>query len=238
MNTNSSTHHAFPVFGLLFGFLGCSLLGFLIGFFYLFSIAPKPISTSDAIPGVDPDAEPALVSFNNRVYYYRSSSFRQNAQALVKKLYASSTNQIEISPLELNAWAAANLSSAGNFSSSGDTSETPAISFTPGVPVFQIADKQLHLAYPLEVEAWDQRLELMLISSGDFTSTNRGPDWDPQRLYINSARVPFRKFVYSFAKPKILNAVSKHAEAEKLTTAWKMVKSIRVGDATLTIVRK
>jgi len=238
MNRNSSTHHAFPVFGLLFGFIGCALLGFLIGFFYLFSIPAKPISTSDPLPGVNSEAEPALVSFNNRVYYYRSSSFRQNAQALVKKLYASSSNQIEISPLELNAWAAANLSTNNNYSSSGDNAETSSISFNPGVPVFQIADRQLHLAYPLEIEAWDQRLELLLISSGDFVSTTHGPDWNPQRLYINSAPIPFKQAAYNFAKPKFLKAVSKHAEAEKLTTAWKMIKSIQVSEATLTVIRK
>jgi len=238
MHKNSSTHHAFPVFGLLFGFIGCTLLGFLIGFSYLFSIPAKPISTSDPLPGVDSDAEPALVSFNNSVYYYRSSGFRQNAQALVKKLYASSTNQIEVSSMELNAWAAANLATSNNHSYSGENAGASSISFKPGVPVFQIADNQLHVAYPLEIEAWNQRLDLLFVSSGAFASTTHGPDWNPQRLYINSAPIPFRQIVYRFAKPRFLDAVSKHEEAEKLTTAWKMIKSIQVGEATLRVIRK
>ena len=237
MKKQSSTHHAFPVFGLFFGFVGSALLGFLIGFFYLFSIKPTPISTSNPVPTGGGETDPTLVTFNNQVYYYRSSGFRQNAQALVKKLYASNTNQIEISALELNAWAAANLSTGNNYSS-GDEGNTPSISITPETPVFQIAENLLHVAYPLGIEAWGRRWDLTVISSGDFKSTTAGPDWNPQRLYINSAPIPFRNTVYELSKPKVLGAVAKNAEAEKLVTAWKMIKSIKVGDATLTVIRK
>ena len=238
--TTTSTHHGYPVFSLFFSFAASAMLGFIIGFAYLLSIPPKPISTETAQneSAEEPFSLSELMVFNNRVTYYRSSNFRQNAQALTKKLYASTTNQIEISAMELNAWAAASLAPKPNLSSQNDGEKSSFVSFHPKIPVFQIAEKQLHIAYPAEVEAWSQKWNLILIASGVFKQGDSSPDWDVKKLTINSAPVPFKKIVYRFAKPKILEAVAENENATNLQTAWKMIITITVGDATLSVVRK
>ncbi len=238
--TTTSTHRGYPVFSLFFSFAASSILGFIIGFAYLLSIPPKPISTETSqYESAEEASSPSeLMVFNNRVTYYRSSNFRQNAQALTKKLYASATNQIEISAMELNAWAAANLAPKLNLSSQNDGEKSSFVTFHPETPVFQIAENQLHVAYPAEIETWGHKWDLILIASGDFKQGDSSPDWDVQKLIINSAPVPFKKIVYRFAKPKILEAVAENENAAKLQTAWKMISTISVGDATLSVVRK
>ncbi len=239
MITTSSTHHSFPVFSLFFGFIGSALLGVLVGCSYLLSIPPKPLTAGDA---KQPDTEATdttlLTQFNNRVTYYREPSFRQGAQALAKKLYASATNQVEISAFELNAWSAAYLAPSSNNDSGTEEGKTPLISFIPDVPVFHIADRQLHIAYPAKIEAWGEKWDLLLLSSGDFNNEGASPDWNVQRLYVNSAPIPFKHSVYKLVKPRILKTISENEEAQKLQTAWKMVKSVTVGETTLALIRK
>lgn len=237
MKSSDSTHHSYPSFSLFFGLLGSAILGFLIGFIYLVSIPPKAVSAGDKPPDTADSVTSKFTYFNNRIYYYRNSGFRQNAQALTKKLYASPTNQIEVTSLELNAWAAAYLE--GDSSQVGSDNTKSTLSIHPEVPNFQIAENLLNIAYPVQLAVWNQKWNLMMIASGDFPESDpASPRFKLTRLSINSARVPFKDAVFQIAEPRILKAVSENEEIQKLQTAWKMIKSISIGDTTLNVVRK
>lgn len=231
----ATAHHAYPVGGLIFGFIGSAILGGLIGLVYLATVAPTAIRTTDEQH--TSIAFASLAHFDNEVRYYQSSGFRQNAQALARKLYASETNQIEITSLELNAWAIANLSPRTTLQVSRDEGSAPLLSLEPEIPVFQIAEQQLHISYPSTLKAGGFSLPLMLITSGDFAVGDSGPEWQMRRLYLNSAPIPLKLWVYRFVKPRAMRALAKNAEVEKLQTTWKRLKSIRVGATTLQVER-
>lgn len=235
MTTPSTSHNAYPVWGLGFGFAGAALLGFLIGFIYLATVSPKAVLASEAEPLARTPI--SLSHFETEVRFYESPSLRQNAHALARKLYASQTQQIEISALELNAWAGANLSSHALTPIGGEESTAPILSLIPQVPVFQIAEQLLHVSYPATLHIGNIAMPLRLIASGDFTTGSNGPEWNTQRLYINSAPVPFKQWVFRVSKPPVMRALEKNPEVEKMQTAWKRIRSIQVGSSTLQVER-
>jgi hypothetical protein len=235
MRATTSTHHAFPVLGLFFGYLGSALIGALVAFAYLLSLKPAPIDTAGKTRAeIEASIEDSGQKLETRVYYYKTSSFGQAAQALARKLYASKTNRIEITAMELNAWASANL----NPSRLEGDAKVPFLNVTPQVPNFQIAQKQLHIAYPVQVSVSGWNAPILVLCSGNFTNTAGGPDWQVKRLYLNSAPLPFQQSLFKLAMPHIHNALSRDEEAKQLQAAWKMVKSIQVGDATLLVDRR
>lgn len=239
MKTTTSVHHSFPVFSILFTLIGSGLLGLFIGVGYLISVQPKAVSAGDFVEEQKELAPFNGLSshFNNRMIYYRSSGFSQNSKALDKKLYTSTSNQIEVTATELNAWANANLYSA-NTTGKNEEGKSSSISLIPQTPIFQITNHQLHIAYPTKVKAWGEKMDLMFLASGDFSNQPGGPQWITKRLCINSAPLPFKQQIYKIVKPRLLKAISENQEAEKLQSAWKRIETINIGDAALNLVRK
>jgi hypothetical protein len=235
MRAKTSTHHAFPVFGLFFGYLGSAILGALIAFAYLVSLQPTAIDTAGKTrTEIEGGIQDSGQQLKTRVHYYKTSSLGHAAQALARRFYASRTNRIEVTAMELNAWAAANLSPA---KLDGD-GKTPILTLSPQVPTFQIAQKQLHIAYPFQVSIWGWSASILLLCSGDFANTAAGPDWQVNKLYFNSAPLPFKQELYKLAMPHIQKALNRNEEAKQMQAAWSMVRSIQVGDVTLLVDRR
>ncbi|MEQ9823818.1 MAG: hypothetical protein ABQ298_05490 [Puniceicoccaceae bacterium] len=232
---SATSHHAFPVGGLLFGFLGSMLLGVLVGFAYLATVPPVSIQPSESKPAET--SAMFLTHFENEVRYFQRSGFRQNAQALTRKLYASQTEQIDVNALELNAWAEVHLAPHSPASTAADSDRASILSLAPDVPVFHIASHKLHLSYPATLQILSMEMPLRLIASGDFSTGTRGPTWNAQRLYLNSAPLPFKKWSSHLIMNQVMRALETNAEVEKMQTAWRRIRSIEITATSLLLQR-
>jgi hypothetical protein len=235
MSKIKSTHLSFPLFGLLFSFVLWICLGVLIAFVYLVFVKPVPITPGDSLT-TESETTP-FFNIHKDVRYYKSQTFRRHSETFAKQLFASTTDEIEISTSDLNGWAKSQFDTqlVGESSQSGGK---PYIAFNPGVPGFQIATSQLHVFYPITVEFFDQKLVLIVLSSGVFVSENYTPKWKMDTLYLNSAPIPFKQFLYRLIQPRLMRMLSRNEEIEKLQSTWSIIKEIEIKNATMIVRRK
>src|SRR5690606_5530043 len=145
--------------------------------------------------------------------------------------------RIDVNALELNAWAEVHLAPHSLASTAADAGSSSILSLAPDVPVFHIASHQLHLSYPATLQVLNFEVPLRLIASGDFSTGTRGPTWNTQRLYLNSAAVPFKKWSYRLIMNQVMRALKPNAEVEKMQTAWRRIRSIEITAANLLVQR-
>ena len=236
MTRSDSKNLSFPLFSLILGFVLWTFVGMIAGFIYLVSKTPEPISSGESLVPSEKGATPFFYT-NKTVRYYKTQSFRHRAEALAKKLFASASDEIEISSSDLNSWANAQFSTQA--AQQNDSSENkPYIAFIPDTPQFQIASDQLHVAYPFTIEVLSQKVEMLALTSGKFATEDYIPQWKMDRLYLNSAPIPFKQAFYNLISPYVMKAVAKNEEVEKISSAWSVIKEIEINGSTMVVRRK
>ena len=236
MTKPDSKRSSFPLFSLILSFVLWTFVGMIAGFIYLVAKTPEPISSNESLVPVEEDAS-LLFAVHKNVRYYRNQTFRHKAEALAKQLFASASDEIEVSSGDLNSWAKEQFG-AQIAQQNGSSESKPYIAFIPETPQFQIASDQLHIAYPFTVEVLNQRIEMLALTSGEFVTKNYSPQWKMDRLYLNSAPIPFKQAFYNFFQPHVMKAIAKTDEVEKISSAWNVIKEIEIKGTTMIVRRK
>lgn len=237
MPKSESTRLSFPLFGLILAFVLWTFVGALIGFVYLSFKAPKAIASNQSLVPDSGTGERPFFHINKEVRYYKTQSFHHRAEALAKQLFASTTNEIEISSADLNGWARAQFNAQG-VRDTGSGEGKSYIALNPGVPEFQIAAGELHISYPCTAEILGRKFDVLVLTSGVFESENHTPTWKMDKLYLNSAPIPFEQTLYHLVKPYAMKVISKNEEVEKLKSAWGVIKEIEITGSTMLVRRK
>ena len=236
MTRSDSKHLSFPLFSLILSFVLWAFVGTIVGFIYLVSKTPDPISSGESLVPEEEDATPFFYT-NKSVRYYKNQSFRHRAEALTKRLFASASDEIEISSGDLNSWARAQFGTQV-VQQNGSSENKPYIAFIPGSPQFQISSDRLHVAYPFTIEVLSQKVEMLALTSGEFITEDYTPRWKMDRLCLNSAPIPFKQVFYNLIGPYVMKAVTKNEEAEKISSAWSVIKEIEINGSTMVVRRK
>lgn len=236
MISSDSRHFSFPVFQLSAAFALWTVFGIMLGFVYLASIRPLAISSNASIKPEITEDIPALFQLNQEIRYYRNQTMRRRVEALAKKLFASKTDHIEVSSSDLNSWAEGQFLSYSQEENSSVNKTFIAIN--PSTPNFQIAERQLHVNYPITIHFFGQKIKCLVLCSGVFESTGYTPTWKMNTLYVNSAPVPFRTALYHLIKPKVVAAFADNNEMNKVQSAWNIIKKIEIKESVLVIHRK
>lgn len=237
MIKSDSTRLSFPLFGLLCGFAFWASAGVLIAFIYLVLVKPVPITSGESLTMKSESEISPIFKINKEVRYYKTRTFRRRTETFAKQLFASTTDQIEISSSDLNNWAKSQFRSQ-NTGESAESNGKSYIAFNSGTPGFQVKSSQLHVNFPITVEVFDQKLDLIVLSSGVFVSEDFSPEWKMDTLYLNSAPIPFKQILFSLIQPRIMKVISENEEIEKLQSAWSIIEEIEIADSTLIVHRK
>ena len=237
MPKSASTRLSFPLFGLILSFFVWTFVGTVTGFIFLSFKTPKPISSNESLVPDTEEGKQPFFHIDKEVRYYKTQSFRHRAEALAKQLFASTTDEIEISSSDLNAWARAQFD-AQSVDDTGSAGDNSYVALNPGVPEFQIAAGELHISYPCKAEILGQEIDVLIITSGVFESEDFTPQWKMDRLYLNSAPIPFKQTFYGLIQPYVMKAVSRNEELEKLKSAWAIIKEIEITGSTMVVHRK
>lgn len=222
------------VFGVLFAAVVMFIVGVVAGFFYLTSF--EPVQFANAY-----DREKAMAAKENQaprpgeVYYYRSllplgaRTWEAKRQALLEGRNTSVT----LSMGELNAWWASEFGSL-RFDDSADASKLKVL---PKAPSFATGpDDVLHIAIPLEVEAFGSEFEVICIMRGSFENGQDGVRFQVRELYLNNAALPWA--------PRIADAFFKKLDEEAFSTeafeayraAWGNLDRVELGEAGIRFV--
>jgi hypothetical protein len=100
----------------------------------------------------------------------------------------------------------------------------------PGIPLFRVADDAFQVGVPIEINGFGQNRRIILHASGTFVEgEDRGPQFQPDTVYLGSCRIPNLQGVSSLVVSGLAGVMG---VPEDVHAAWPTITKAQVdGDA-------
>ena len=202
---------------------GCAmaLLGAWLGFLCLLGQIPA-VFTDEAQFAVYSEEHLDSVGVPFEAHFFKGAvaSSKDWEQKRVQ-LFSPTTQRVELSDADLNAWFNADFRPAFN------TASQQPFQFYPRQPNIYISERVVYLSIPIDVSIWGSKKKWVLFASGSFVGEGN-PQFKVDSLYLNNAPFPFAGAYGSSVLNALVNVFRGAEDYQSLVEAWGRIESIEI----------
>ncbi len=220
----------------LFLFIVLVIFGLLIGFVFLVSKYPEAERTQRTAQTEETEEISPFFQLDKEVTYHRKELAGFRWQMLRERLIAIANGQISLSAADLNDWSNNIFADIEN-----QNIETPAsavVGLKMASPSAHIEPGQLNILIPIEIDIIGTAQKIAVQVGGRFEESSNGPILIANRLYLNSAPIPFSAAIFTALQPALIGLIADTDEFQKIQNIWPDIQRIEVGESTLIITKR